>query len=792
MKRFFLIVLALLMVLSSMSLFACQKPDTPDEPEQPDTPDEPAQPDEPDEPEQPDEPGVPDPTLIDIIKEGKTQFRIVRSDLAPANDSRRISAANLKKAIKEATGCDIDITTDWESDNDGAISEIIVGQCERAVCELTPEDLARDEFVIIFEGNKILIDGSSDAAITAAVNYFIETYLGYDKETESYAKTDLAIPAELNLKEKFLYPMEVYLIPDIKGINGFTNNEDYNDIVRFYTALQGRLNKNAEKNRFYLYQMHDSTDQFWLDYISSDGKMLEGCQIVELKNWTDLWNAFSSYILDAGIVLWDPNVPATSNVAATVCSIEGYLPVRYDTSEDSLYTWLYENNIDIKMDLCDMFSGLVGTTIPDTDIPSSGSIKCDPYLWALDKYGDRVNPEMVAYTLDGASQVADNIIYQKSAVGTTPEANQLYSHDYYIYNECFFVDLTCKADEKPCDDPDQPLGADAKTLGTILEYFQDRNNGKFGKLMGFPPWYMKYTKFNNWGSSGEVALEWAFVAFITGYDFIKEADAWNPSWMTNASVYCQYEMTTEEFENNDPPEPEDYDRKVRYFTVYLGDYDSSAWLKLMVPDCFQSDLRGQLPMMWAYNPNLSDRVPMIFDYVYENKTENDYFVTGDSGAGYVFPSRLHDLDKWVEYNEPYLSKFDMDIVGFIIDDKKMSLEIMEAYAEISPLGGFVNTGDYLTVLNDETVFLRMWGSVQRGDNTDATREQMYQELVHSGTNFAAYRTIRQYTPDIVGFINDFIAYANAKNDGYTYKYVDMYTLFDLILQSGQGRYIYSH
>ena len=122
----------------------------------------------------------------------------------------------------------------------------------------------------------------------------------------------------------------------------------------------------------------------------------------------------------------------------------------------------------------------------------------------------------------------------------------------------------------------------------------------------------------------------------------------------------------------------------------------------------------------------------------------------------------------------------------------MSIESMAAYAEISPLGGFVNTGDYLTVFDGETVFLRMWGSIQTSSNNDATREQMYQELVNSGTNFAAYRTIRQYTPDIVGFINDFIEYANAKNDGYTYKYVDMYTLFDLVLQSGQGKYVYSN
>ncbi len=789
MKRVLLIILSILMMFSSVSLLACQASNDPEQPqEQPDTPETPEEPDIPETPEEPGEPATP---MIDIIKDGKTNFRIVRSDLAMSTDPRRVLAAQLKKSIVDATGCNIEITTDWTPDDDGEAYEIVVGQCDRAVCELTPEDLARDEFIIRLEGNKILIDGNTEAALRAAIDYFVKTYLGYNEETQTYSKTDLSIPAELNLKQAFEYPLEVYLIHDIRGINGQTNNEDYNDIVRFYTTLQGRLNKDAKENRFYVYQMFDSTDRFWLNYISGEGKMLEGSQTIDLKTWSDLWDAFSSYILEAGIVVWDPNVPATSNVASTICSVEGYLPVRYDTDANSLYTWLCNKDVEVKMDLCNMFTGKKGTTIADTDIPSTGSIKCDPYLWALEKYGDRVNPEMVAYTLDGASQVASNIIYQRAAVPTTPDSNQLYSHDYYIYNECFFVDLTCKTDEAPCDDPNQPIGTDAKTLGTILGYFQNRNNGKFGKLMGFPPWYMKYTVFNNWGSSGEVALEWAFVAFITGYDFIKEADAWNPSWMTNASVYCQYEMTTETFENNDAPLDEEFDENVRYFTMYIGDYDSSAWLKLMIPDCFQSGMRGQMPMMWAFNPNLSDRVPMIFDYIYENKTENDYFVTGDSGAGYVFPSRLEDLDKWVEYNQPYLSKFDMDIVGFIIDDRKLSLASMEAYAQIAPLGGFVNTGDYLTVLNGETVFLRMWGSVQSVHNTNETREQMYQELCNSGTNFAAYRTIRQYTPDLVGFVNDFIEYANAKNDGYTYKYVDMYTLFDLILQSGQGKYVYS-
>ena len=254
-------------------------------------------------------------------------------------------------------------------------------------------------------------------------------------------------------------------------------------------------------------------------------------------------------------------------------------------------------------------------------------------------------------------------------------------------------------------------------------------------------------------------------------------------------VYCQYEMTTEKFVNNDSPMDETFDSKTRYFSLYIGDYDSSAWLKLMVPDCFkENDLRGDIPLMWAFNPNLSDRVPMIFDYIYENKTDLDYFITGDSGAGYVMPTMLKDMDLWLDYNRPYLDKFDMDIVGFIINQKPLTMRELAAYAKISPYGSFHNDASKtLTVYNEETVYMRMYDIYPTGAGW---QEEMYSWVTRNGTNFSAIRTIRLYTNQITGFIQEFIDYANAKNDGYTYKYVDMYTLFDLVLQSGQGNYVY--
>ena len=762
MKRFLIILLGALCVLSlALGMIACDKTNGPEQP--------------------------PTVATVDIVKDGTTLYRVVRSDLLSGNAAARVGAVNLKAAIKAATGCDIEITTDYDPDTEEKTYEILVGQTEREESALVPADLGKDEFVIILTDKKIIIDGGSELGITRGVEYFIREYLGYDKDKDTYSKTDLAIPEALNLRESFEYPPDVYIIHDVKGINGYTNNEDYNDIVRFYTALQGRLNKSAEQNGFYVYQMYDKTDTFWLNYISGTGKMLEGSGRVDINTWNELWTLLGQYVKDAGIVVWDPNAPATANVAATICSVEGYLPVRFDEANDSLYSWLTAKGVEVKFNLCGMFTGELGTTIADTDIPSTGSIKCDPYLWAMEKYMDRTNPSMLAYALDGASQIESNPIYQK-AEGNGPNYNQLYSHDYYIYNECFFIDLTCVADEKPCDDPNQPMGTDAKTLKTILSTMEERNNGKMTKLMGFPPWYMKYTTFLGHGKTEPVALEWAFVSLITEYNFIKEADAAQPAWMTNASVYCQYEMTTKEFVNNDSPMTEIYEENVRYFTVYIGDYDSSAWLKEMVPYCFTEGERGKIPLMWAFNPNLSDRVPMIFDYVYENKTELDYFITGDSGAGYVMPTMLKEMDIWIDYNRPYLDKFDMDIVGFIINQKPLTMRELAAYAEISPYGAFHNDpSKYLTIYNDQTVYMNMM-DVYPG--SEGWKEGMYNWMRSNGTNFAAFRTIRQYTPNLISAIEEYLAYANAQNDGYTYKYVDMYTLFDLVLQSGQGRYVY--
>ena len=747
-------------------------------------------------------PDKPVPT-VDIVRDGVTQYTVVRSEKSGTKSADTLAAAKLRRAIIDATGCNIEIWDDWEKDDNSEKYEILVGRTNRPETAQLPENLARDEFVILFTGKKILIDGGSGIAIDRAVEYFMTTYLGYNKADGTYANKNLAVPEGLNLRTSFEYPASVYIVSgQLKAIGSSDRGGlNHDDIVRLISSLQGIVNRTGKQDGAYLYWDYDGQDQFWLEYLSGEGKMLDGCAQEPLEAWDDFWNVFGDKIKELGIVLWDPNAPSTSNVAATICGVDGYLPVRYSEDPNSLYVWLKDKGVPVKMNLVGKFTGEAGSTIPDTDKPSTGSIKCDPYIWALEKYMDKCNAGMIAYVLDGASSTPGNHIYEtytKAKGVPGPANNQIFSHDYYIYNKCFFIDLTCVADELPCDDKNQPMGTDAKTLDLILSTMEERNNGKMIKFMGFPPWYMKYTTTLNMGSRVPTTLEWEFVEVISKYNCVKEADAAHPAWMTNASLYCSYESTVEYYDNNKSDESEMFDEKVRYFTIYMGDYDSSAWLKKYVPAYFKDKMRDKYPLMWGFNPNLSDRVPMIFDYVYEN-LGNDFIVTGDSGAGYVIPSALPELDTWAAFNKPYMERFDLDIVGFIINgNNKMTMEIFKAYAKIAPVGSFHNdSSQKLVIYDDETVYMHLMnginpedlpGMVEAGKPT--VFDKMYEYASNTGNNFSAYRTVVKTPGDVVRCIEGFIEYANAKNDGYTYVYVDPYTLFDLVLQSGQGTHVY--
>ncbi len=67
--------------------------------------------------------------------------------------------------------------------------------------------------------------------------------------------------------------------------------------------------------------------------------------------------------------------------------------------------------------------------------------------------------------------------------------NTVSNHDYFIAHKGFFWDLDAWNDQKPNDDPNQPLGTDYSTLNAILlSAYQQTKGNKMIHIGGFTPW----------------------------------------------------------------------------------------------------------------------------------------------------------------------------------------------------------------------------------------------------------------------------------------------------------------
>lgn len=567
------------------------------------------------------------------------------------------------------------------------------------------------------------------------------------------------------------------------------------DVARLICSLQGLINRDYETNgNILVYVINDHLDDFWLDYIIGEGKSFHHLALKDLNSFEEFLEIFREVICSCGMILWDENVPATANVAATVCGLEGYLPVKYDENDDSLYNQLKKAGVPEKQSLVGLFG-------KDGSIDmGSGSAKCDAYLWAMDKYFDRCSSRYIAYVLDGASCSRTSPCYNPQSPSNV-FSNCIYNHDYYIARRCFFFDLTCYDKEAPIDDPNQRLGTDRETFIKILRRRYDRANGEIGQLLGFPPWWMKYTKDSGTGGVIATVLEWDCVCLGSAFNLAKEADAAHPCSMPNASAYCNYKSHVKEYRWPRPKERLKFDKNTKYFTIYGGDYDSAAWLRNHVCNFFSHEnARGSLPINWAFNPNLSERAPMVFDYVYENMTDNDFFVAGDSGAGYVIPYGLTAecdyrenppaIFEWAEYSKPYYERFDYDITGFIINgNETVTNEIMAAFNRISPKGSFHNSLKRPLTVYNGTPYLHLQNEVSgKPDRIEASLPVMYEYMSdYMGKfNFSGYRTVCDSPDETKQLVERFIAYAKEHDPRFEYKYVDIHTFFDLVLQSGQG------
>ena len=565
-----------------------------------------------------------------------------------------------------------------------------------------------------------------------------------------------AVAAPTNKTPLYTYDLAPVLAYDLHTERGSRKAWTEAHLV---AALQGLVNRN--RPRLYITYVSGDTgrpggvDRFWLDHLRAPGGWLAKMPLRPLPTLESLVQTFRPQI--KGIVLYDLHVPATSSVASTAAGCEDLLPVAYDPAPGSVYDRLVAHGprLPVRLRLLHTDGSPLFTGA------ETGSAKCDAYLWAKRHYLDtgRCDPTLLAYYIDSWWLTAPT----KSG----PDTHGLSDHDYFIAHRAFFFDLSPWDDEKPQDDPDQPLGADTRTLTAILRTAYNQTLGRsMIHVGGFVPWAWKYTRTAG-GGHGDVATEWRYAAILSCFNAYMDADALGLNAMANASVFALFPRQTHYPQAK--PTAADWAKAgdldgtggvapYTYITFYVGDYDSAAWLYQRLPALWNDPACGSVPLGWAFNPNLADRFPIGLDWARRTATANDHFMAGDSGAGYLNPGNLDGdrpfshlpsgLTAWEAHCRRYYQAWGLSLTGFVIDGdaRPMSAAALAAYARFSP-DGFVaqKLPAYSGLVpGTQTPYLTMGADMPNPDQTDEAVHRIGATLEGdrgAGPHFHIFRTI---------------------------------------------------
>ncbi len=572
------------------------------------------------------------------------------------------------------------------------------------------------------------------------------------------------------------------------------------DHTHFVTSVQGIVNRTEP--RLYVFLVGEPNgrfDRFWLDDMRRPEGWLAKRELRAIKDIPELVRTFQRDI--KGLVVYDENVPATSNVASTVAGVEDLACVRYDPSPGSLYHLLTADpkgpRLPVKVRLINpdgssMFTGK--GVIPGTSEASSGSAKCDAYLWAKRRYLDtgRCNPRKMGYYLDAW--------WLRRPDGYVPN-HTLSNHDYFIAKRGFIFDLSPWSDETPVDDPGQPVGTDEKTLRAILRSAYDRLGGKqMIHVGGFVPWGWKYTNYGSAGGKHEaVPAEWRYAEILSCFNAFMDADALGLCGMANASVftlqpirqrYPQVKPTLEDVKRRGLVDADGSVASKTYVAIYGGDYDSAAWLYWRLPDIWSDPARGTIPVGWAFNPNLAERFATGMDYARRHAKPGDVFIAGDNGAGYLNPSCLvpprpwsglpSGLKTWESHCAEWYRRFDLSLTGFLIDGnaRPSSGEVLDAYARFSP-DGVVGQKTPREAMHGDMPVMRMEYDIY---DVQAGSEVILARAGDTAPRFFMYRTIL-WSPTQ---LKDLMDRVRSDPRGRDIEFVDPHTLLLLLKQHLTG------
>lgn len=401
--------------------------------------------------------------------------------------------------------------------------------------------------------------------------------------------------------------------------------------------------------------------EHWLARFTEGDSWLTGCNVEELDDVAELLRRCDGLV--RGLVIFDPTVPASSNVAVTLAGRE-----RLAVTGPDGFAWLQERGVNLSAvhDLRGRFAN-----------------KREAYDWMIaNQIKGRSDVTMLSNVLDAFCR----------AGGGGEDGMEIDGLDYTVANAGVAFDLDPWPDEIPVDDPQQPLGSDQERWHALFTAASKARAGESPlEVTGFPPWKVKYSDHANAGGKRRPhETEWEAVWRLTPHGAFL-----NPLFAPNMSFHRWAPLPTV-MEQPDPGPPPPLENKT-YVCLHLGDFDGSYGLYRRFPKLWSDARRGELPLNWGINPNLARNYPDIIADAYATRSPNDHFSADAGAAGYVNPNRLlaaqeagtmpvSALDLWRRFCRHWYRRLGYTLSPMVLDQHHPMPQVLDAFQEFSPKG----------------------------------------------------------------------------------------------------------
>jgi hypothetical protein len=447
-------------------------------------------------------------------------------------------------------------------------------------------------------------------------------------------------------------------IPPGQGLYTYTlvqngTGESYDESIAV-ACLQGIINRTSPE--VYVLSRKNARPHYWLQILSREGAWLAARDLKTLPDLPALVRIAGQRL--KGAVIWDPTVPASLNVATTIAGVEDAVVLSPAYADRYLKQW----QLPILADLRGRFTGA-----------ETGSKKNDAYRWALREY-----------LAKGRCSAHLLCLFEDSfATRARGDLGYALTRDWAVKNRAFVFDLSPWGDEKPKDDPDQPLGLDLETYKLILgETRRQSAVRQMTELTGFFV-FSKYANMPDHRSAHEpVPTEWETVRLISPFNVYQNtssSDCFNQSLHSHAP--------RRPLKQNRAAHKHALENKA-YLCILMADYDSAYVLYDYLPKHWDDPNRGRIPLAWGINPNLLETYPDLIAHFYRTMSPADT-ITADAGAaGYINPSRIQpeSLPLFIRHNQAFFREADLTIAPMVLDWVTPSAAVKDAFQQFAPDG----------------------------------------------------------------------------------------------------------